>query len=132
MPGIDFLERRAWLESFLDGLEAAGARVLVAEIDGRPAGFLTFDPGKTTIDQLAVDPALQGRGIASRLLDRAKALSPGGLDLIVNRDNAPARCLYARRGFVEISEGRNETSGLPTIAMRWDPSSRRQGSQPAA
>ena len=68
---------------------------------------------------------MQGRGVASRLLDRAKTLCPGGLNLIVNRDNAPARFLYARHGFIEISEGRNETSGLPTITMRWDPPSRR-------
>ena len=121
MPDIDFTTRRPWLEACLDELEAEGARLLVADWDGRPAGFATVDRDRARIDQLAVDPARQGHGIASALLEAARTLCPGGLELTVNRDNEPARRLYARHEFVEIAEGTNPTSGLPTLILRWTP-----------
>ena len=121
MPEIDFVARRPWLDGCLDALVAAGARILVADLDGRPAGFVTVDQSRAMVDQLAVDPARQGRGLASVLLEGAKALCPDGVDLIVNSDNAVARRLYGRHGFTAMADATNPRSGLPTVLMRWTP-----------
>lgn len=119
MPDIDFEARRAWLDASLEAFAASGTRILVAEDDGQAAGFLTLDLQQGIIDQLAVAPGRQGRGIATALLDAAKALRPAGLELVVNRDNPAARRLYARHGFGEMSDGVNPASGLPTLTLRW-------------
>lgn len=119
MPDIDFDGRRVWFDRHLDVLEGAGARILVAEAGGLPAGFVSVDPGRRYLDQLAVHPDQQGTGVASLLIAAAKALSPAGLVLDVNRDNPRARRFYARHGFVELSAGRNPSSGLPTLRLAW-------------
>ena len=132
MPAIDFAARRPWLEARLDALLGAGARILVAEIGGRPAGFATVDPDMAVVDQIAVDPARQGRGIASALIEAAKGICPCGLELTVNRDNAPARRLYDRHGFRTVAEGTNPASGLPTLVLRWMPEHGSPGPPPLA
>ncbi len=119
MPDIDFDGRRVWFDRHLDVLQGAGARILVAEAVGMPAGFVSVDPGRRYLDQLAVHPDQQGSGIASLLIQAAKALSPPGLVLDVNRDNPRARRLYSRHGFVELSAERNPSSGLPTLRLAW-------------
>ena len=121
MPEIDFVARRAWLDADLDALVAAGTRILVADAQGGAVGFLTVDLARAVIDQLAVAPRHQGRGIGSLLLEAAKALCPDALELVVNRDNAAARRLYARHGFRETAHGTNAASGLPTLVLRWTP-----------
>lgn len=125
MPEIDFDARRPWLEGRLDELAASGARLLVAEVDGAPVGFVTVDPARRHLDQLAVHPAHQGSGVADRLMEGAKALSPGGLALDVNAANARARRFYARHGFRPEAAGTNPRSGLPTLELRW-----RAGAEP--
>jgi ribosomal protein S18 acetylase RimI-like enzyme len=86
---------------------------LIAEDDGVPVGFLLllFDvPDEVTLTPqafvayTAVEPASRGRGIGRALLDeaenRARAMGLGYLSLMVTDDNAPARALYDRAGFV--------------------------------
>lgn len=119
MPEIDFDARRPWLDAHLDELAAAGACILVAEFAGAPIGFVTVDPGRRHLDQLAVHPAHHGRGAADRLMAQAKALSPAGLDLDVNAGNDRARRFYARHGFDTCGQGTNPLSGLPTLLLRW-------------
>jgi ribosomal protein S18 acetylase RimI-like enzyme len=119
MPDIDFDGRRIWFHRHLEALQGSGARILVAEVGGMPLGFVTVDPGRRHLDQLAVHPDGQGSGVASLLIAAAKALSPAGLVLDVNRDNPRARRLYAGHGFSELSAGRNPTSGLPTLRLGW-------------
>ena len=119
MPEIDFDARRGWLGRHLAVLTAAGCRILVAEVDGEIAGFVTVDPRLRHLDQLAVHPAHQGGGVADHLMEGAKALSPAGLDLDVNDDNGRARRFYARHGFEMVASGRNPNSGRPTLLMRW-------------
>ena len=87
---------------------------------GAPAGFVTVDPARQRLDQLAVHPAHRGSGVADRLVGGAKALSPWGLTLDVNVGNARARRFYARHGFAEVSAGTNPRSGLPTLLLRWE------------
>jgi putative acetyltransferase len=119
MPEIDFEARRPWLDAHLDALVASGVRLLVAEVGGAPVGFVTVDPVRRHLDQLAVHPDRQGSGIADRLMAGAKALSPAGLALEVNAANLRARRFYARHGFVETGSGTNPRSGLPTLILSW-------------
>lgn len=85
------------------------AQVCVAEVDGRPVGFITFHADERSrvgvIGNNAVDPACQGRGIGSRLCRHAceqlkeqgmrfARVSTGG-----DEGHAPARRSYERAGF---------------------------------
>lgn len=85
--------------------------VLVVEVDGRVGGYVSL-ARPTDLDSnahvleitgLAVDPLLQRRGLARRLLDaaatRAADLGARRLRLRVLGPNAPARALYERGGF---------------------------------
>ena len=119
MPEIDFEARRPWLDAHLDALLGSGARLLVVDSVGAPAGFVTVDPVHRRLDQLAVHPNHQGNGTADRLMAGAKALSRHGLALDVNAGNARARRFYARHGFVETAAGTNPRSGLPTLTLHW-------------
>jgi GNAT superfamily N-acetyltransferase len=73
------------------------------------------------IDQLYVDPVHIGRGKGTRLLDQAKRLSPGGLDLWTFQSNGRARRFYEAHGFraVEETNGDNE-EGAPDVRYRWE------------
>ncbi len=86
---------------------------------GRPAGFVAIDPKDGYLDQLCVAPAERGSGLAAALLDEAKRLSPGVVELEVNEANARAIRFYEREGFSISGSGENASSGLPTLRMRW-------------
>lgn len=121
MPAIDFEARRDWMEQRLDALAVAGATIMVACDDAGIAGFVTADPIRRDLDQLAVAPDRQGHGVARTLIDAAKALSPRGLTLSVNAGNPRAIALYLRMGFVVTGHGANPRSGLPVQTMAWMP-----------
>ncbi|MDU6320162.1 GNAT family N-acetyltransferase, partial [Bradyrhizobium sp.] len=59
--------------------------------------------------------------LATRLVEAAKARSPGGITLLVNTDNARAIRFYKRSGFVEAGADVNPTSGRPVLRMAWTP-----------
>ncbi len=120
MPDIDFAARRPWFLDHLRALEAAGA-ITICAFDGfnRLLGFVTFDPARAYLDQLAVAPEAKGTGAAHLLLNEARRLSPNGLVLDVNQDNARALAFYEREGFAKIAEGVNQRSGLKTQRLRW-------------
>jgi len=119
MPAIDFGQRRPWFLDHVRGLEAAGARTVCAFDGGdQLLGFVTFDPAAAYLDQLVVAPRAKGSGAARRLLGEALRLSPSGLTLDVNQDNARALHFYEREGFEKIAEGINPLSGLKTWRLR--------------
>ena len=64
------------------------ATITVAEADDVLVGFVTVDPTSFDLDQIVVAPEAQGEGVAAALIIEAKRISPGGLDLHVNTDNA--------------------------------------------
>ena len=66
-------------------------------------------------------PKQWGSGVALALLDEAKRLSPTGLDLLVNKDNARAIRFYEKHGFVYAGEDKNPVSGKPVNRMAWRP-----------
>ena len=117
---IDFEARRPWLKGRLSAHRAVGGAIVVGlDADGRPAGFVTIDPATGYLDQLCVAPDEKGSGLARALLDKAKRLSPGVVELDVSEANARALRFYEREGFVRIAQGFSDQSGLATLRLRW-------------
>ena len=81
-------------------------------------GFVTVD-ASGYLDQLVVAPDRWGSELATTLVDEAKRLSPDGITLLVNKDNARAIRFYERNGFVHVGEDVNPTSGRPVKKMEW-------------
>ena len=71
------------------------AAIVIAEAAGEMIGFVTVDPRTLYLDQLVVAPQRWGSGAGAALIAEAKRLSPAGLDLDVNTDNARAIRFYA-------------------------------------
>lgn len=121
VPRIDFETRRTWFVDRMTAHRAAGARTIVALHGGDLVGFVVVDSASGYLDQIAAADAWQGRGLASALLDAAKAAAPAGIDLHVNRDNARAICFYQKHGFAISGEEINPNSGAPIYQMSWRP-----------
>jgi GNAT superfamily N-acetyltransferase len=105
-------EVRAWLAGLVDQ-----GRTWVVDLDEQVAGMAVLQVG--WIDQLYVDPDHQGRGLGSLLVDRAKALSPDGLDLWTFVTNERARAFYAERGFVVVDTSDDNEEGAPALRLHW-------------
>jgi putative acetyltransferase len=118
-PHIDFNARVAWWRERWRQELIPVAHVVLAEQDGTLAGFVTVDPGTLYLDQLVVAPEHWGSAVAVALIDEAKRLSPHGLDLLVNKENARAIRFYEKHGFVYAGEDKNPVSGIPVNRMRW-------------
>jgi ribosomal protein S18 acetylase RimI-like enzyme len=85
----------------VDVLEGEG---LIAVLDGRQVGLLTFRPdGPTAIELAALDVVEPGRGIGSALiaafLDEARRRGARRAWVVTTNDNLDALRLYQRRGF---------------------------------
>ena len=118
-PHIDFDARVAWWRERWRQELIPVAHVVLAEIDGKLAGFVTVDPKTMYLDQIVVAPEHWGSDIARALLEEAKRLSPDGLDLLVNKDNTRAIRFYEKNGFAYTGEDKNPVSGVPVNRMRW-------------
>src|SRR4029077_3684158 len=120
MPDIDFKARRPWFLDHLRALEADGA-ITICAVDGlnRLLAFSSLSRASAYLDQLAIAREAKGTGAAKLLLNEARRLSPNGLVLDVNQDNARALAFYAREGFAKTAEGVNPRSGLKTWRLRW-------------
>ena len=102
-------------------LERTGSVSVVALQDGRIVGALVVNPSTGYLDQIVVAIKDQGRGVAGDLLAEARRLSPAGLDLHVNQDNARAIRFYRKNGFTTVGEDVNPRSGAPIYKMSWRP-----------
>lgn len=118
-PHIDFNARVNWWRERWRQELVPVAHVVLAEKDGALVGFVTVDPTTHYLDQIVVAPELWGSGIAVVLLDEAKRLSPDGVELLVNKDNARAIAFYEKHGFVYAGEDKNPVSGKPVNRMKW-------------
>jgi GNAT superfamily N-acetyltransferase len=87
--------------------------VFVAVAGGRPVGFSAvalnaFHERMGVIDIIAVDPAYQRRGIATRLIDRSiDHMRSHGMDIAAvgtggDEGHAPARAAYEAYGFTAL------------------------------
>ena len=110
-------EVREWIRSQL----IPAGRTWVATRDGRVVAMMSLGDG--WLEQLYVDPGEHGRGIGSRLVARAKAEEPTGLELYTFQVNGRARRFYERRGFevVELGDGAGNEEGQPDVRYRWQP-----------
>jgi putative acetyltransferase len=117
-PGIDFAARVPWWRERWRNELVPNAAIIVAEQAGELVGFVTIDDNGY-LDQLVVVPEHWGSKLADALVDEAKLRSPGGVTLLVNRDNARAIRFYERNGFVHAGEDVNPTSGRPVLRMAW-------------
>ena len=116
VPANRTVHPRRVLENFerlLDIVFAQSNIALIAENDGAPAGFLLMLDGMpdevTGDDQafvayMAVEPVERNAGVGAALLERgedeARKLGLPYMALMVTEDNAPARALYRRAGFI--------------------------------
>jgi len=104
-------------------LAQAGAFGLIDPAGGMLLARVAADEGE--ILTLAVVPAArrQGRALAllSAAMARARDAGVRTLFLEVNADNAPAKALYARVGFVEVARRpRYYASGADALALQFD------------
>jgi len=120
-PHIDFNARVQWWRERWRNELVPAAKIVLAERDGALIGFVTIDPKTLYLDQIVVAPEAWGSGAAVALLNEAKRLSPKGIDLLVNKDNARAIHFYEKHGFVHAGEDKNPVSGKPVNRMRWRP-----------
>lgn len=121
MPQIDFTTRLDWWRKRWREELVPMTQIVVAHHDDALVGFVTVDPNTRYLDQIVVAPDAWGGGIAVLLLDAARTLSPTGLDLLVNKDNARAIRFYEKHGFRYDGEDVNPTSGRPVNRMVWRP-----------
>jgi len=104
-----------WRKSQAEGVEGACKatgkyRTLVAEVDGRVAGFIAYElKGETgEVVLLAVHPEFQKRGIATALNQAAHAeMKAAGVKLAVaetggDDGHAPARRAYEKAGYTGL------------------------------
>jgi putative acetyltransferase len=120
-PLIDFAARLDWWRERWRGDLVPSAEIVVAEVDGEMTGFVTVDPRTFYLDQIVVAPEHWGTGVAGALIEAARRISPSGLDLDVNTDNARAISFYEKCGFSIRSAGVNPISGKPVHRMSWRP-----------
>ena len=116
---IDFSVRVAWWRERWRNELVPTSRIMLADVDGAMAGFVTVDPKTTYLDQIVVAPEHWGSDVALALLNEAKRLSPKGLYLLVNKDNFRAIRFYEKHGFVNAGEDKNPVSGLAVNRMTW-------------
>jgi len=120
-PHIDFNARVAWWRERWRQELIPVAHVVLAELNGTFAGFVTVDDQTMYLDQIVVAPEFWGSDVAGALVAEAKRLSPRGLDLLVNKDNARAIRFYEKHGFIYAGEDRNPVSGIAVNRMAWRP-----------
>jgi putative acetyltransferase len=118
-PQIDFATRVGWWRERWRAELVPATTITVAERDGAILGFVTVDPRSGYLDQIVVAPETWGSALAATLLDEAKRIAPGKLELLVNQDNARAISFYRKHGFVVAGTDVNPRSGAPLHRMRW-------------
>lgn len=118
------IERRAyrglgWSRGIFADCLGVGYDCWGAEADGQLIGYgiVSIAAGESHLLNLAVDPACQGRGIGSMLLQflLSEALGQGAecMFLEVRPSNPVARALYERSGFTEFGRRRGYYPNAP-------------------
>ena len=120
-PQLDFAARLDWWRARWRNELVASADIVIAEADSAVIGFVTVDPRTFYLDQIVVAPEHWRSAVGSALIAEAKRISPSGLDLDVNIDNARAIGFYRRLGFLITGAGKNPISGKPVHRMSWRP-----------
>nr|WP_029569000.1 GNAT family N-acetyltransferase [Pantoea ananatis] len=103
----DWIENEDWQLEDFDQI-IPGETVLVAELDGHRVGFAGLMENDNFLHSLYVDPAYQGRGVGSALLNEVQGrfTSTGALKCL--EMNKAAQTFYLQRGWKIISQGKSE------------------------
>ncbi len=120
-PDIDFAARLDWWRERWRSELLLAAKIVIAEAGSTMIGFVVVDPQTLYLDQIVVTPERWGSGVGAALIGEAKHISPRGLDLDVNTDNARAIRFYAKLGFAITGAAKNPISGRPVHRMSWRP-----------
>lgn len=120
-PHLNFTERVDWWRERWRTELVPVARIVLADVNGELAGFVTIDPKTMYLDQIVVAPEHWGSSVAVTLLDEAKGISPRGVELLVNKDNTRAIKFYEKHGFSYAGEDKNPVSGKLVNRMAWRP-----------
>jgi putative acetyltransferase len=118
-PALDFAARVDWWRERWRSELVPSAVITIAERDGTLLGFVTVDPRNGYLDQIVVAPETWGSALAAALVDAAKRIAPGKLELLVNQDNARAIRFYEKNGFAISGVDVNPRSGAPLHRMSW-------------
>jgi len=110
---------------FLQELQVACARSVLAEIDGQIVGYILFWllPGAIDIHNIAVHVEHRRRGIArlllNKVLNEARRQSALRVMLEVRKSNLPAQKLYQSMGFLTtgVRKGYYSDDGEDALAM---------------
>lgn len=107
------------LREHIDSWDLSTHELWLAEREGSLLGYAMVHDD--WLHSLYVDPAEQGHGIGSALLDLAKGLRPGGFCLWVFESNEPARAFYRHHGLVDLetTDGSGNTERSPDVRMAW-------------
>lgn len=105
---------QAWAEACLERLfggrlqarrgeliDALALPGVVAELDGRPAGFATYQLDGTECELAVLVACQQGRGVGTALVEAVRGAAAGctRLWVVTTNDNLDALRFYQRRGF---------------------------------
>jgi GNAT superfamily N-acetyltransferase len=91
-----------------------GGTVWIAEDGGRLLGFVVLVDADDhlRLDGVAVDPAVQGRGVGAQLLalaeDEARRRGYGRVELYTNEAMTENLAYYPRQGYVETHRGEQD------------------------
>jgi len=109
------------VEPFVRNVLLTEFEVWLAELDGRPVGFLAL-MAPDVLGHLYISAQHTGHGLGGRFLELARQRFPDGLQLWAFQSNERAIRFYERHGFVatEWTDGDNE-EGEPDVRMSWGP-----------
>ena len=96
-------------------------KIAVAVDESRLLGFCAINLARRYLSQLFVDPASQGRGAGSALLDWAKSACPLGFTLHNLARNTVSRRFYELHGLKQGEAGQDPLTHLETIEYIWEP-----------
>jgi ribosomal protein S18 acetylase RimI-like enzyme len=106
------------VRAFHAGLDLDERDLWVA-VHGHVVGYVELKGA--WLDDLYVEPAAQGQGIGTALLDLAQSLRPDGFCLWVFETNLGALRFYRRHGLVELetTDGSGNAERSPDVRMVW-------------
>ena len=130
MDEIMVIERSSyrfpWSQGFfLQELQVACARSILAEVDGKIIGYVLFWllPGTIDVHNVATHLNFRRRGVArlllSRVLGHAREQLINRVTLEVRKSNLPAQKLYESMGFIVagVRKGYYSDDGEDALAM---------------